>query len=125
MRHVLEYVENLDVAIFGVGCLRGAVPSQVYTSGYLDGGDMERLAADGGVGDVSTVLLREDGSYADIQYNKRATGLPPHELRRVRRRICVVGDPSRAAAVVGALRAGVATDLVIDEGSARAVLDRL
>jgi DNA-binding transcriptional regulator LsrR (DeoR family) len=35
-----------------------------------------------------------------------------------------VADPSRAPAVVGALRAGTATDLVLDEGTARAVLDR-
>ena len=30
-------------------------------------------------------------------------------------------DPSRAPAVVGALRAGTATDLVIDEGTARTI----
>lgn len=41
------------------------------------------------------------------------------------RRFCVVADPSRAGAVVGALRAGTTTDLVIDEGTARAVLARL
>jgi DNA-binding transcriptional regulator LsrR (DeoR family) len=37
----------------------------------------------------------------------------------------VVADPSRAAAVVGALRAGTTTDLVIDEGTALAVAERL
>ena len=51
--------------------------------------------------------------------------LLPAELARVPRRFCVVADPSRAAAVVGALRAGTTTDLVIDDGTARAVVDRL
>ena len=83
------------------------------------------LVSDGVVGDVCTVLLREDGTYADIAYNERATGLTPAELKRIPRRLCVVADPSRAAAVVGALRAGTATDLVLDEGTARAVLDRI
>ena len=83
------------------------------------------LAADGVVGDICTVLLREDGSYADIAANERATGLTPGELARVPRRICVVADPLRAPAVVGALRAGVATDLVLDEATARATLRRL
>jgi deoxyribonucleoside regulator len=125
VRNVLRLHDNLDLAVFGVGCLQGRVPSHVYTAGYLDDADMAQLAANGVVGDVCTVLLREDGTYADIPHNARATGLTPTELQRVPRRICVVADPSRAAAVVGALRSGAATDIVLDEGTARAVLDRL
>ncbi|MBA3022046.1 sugar-binding transcriptional regulator [Propionicimonas sp.] len=125
VRNVLRLHDNLDLAVFGVGCLQGRVPSHVYTAGYLDETDMAHLSADGVVGDVCTVLLREDGTYADIPHNARATGLTPAELQRINRRICVVADPSRAAAVVGALRSGAATDLVLDEGTARAVLDRL
>lgn len=124
VQNVLKLHSKLDLAVFGVGCLEGRVPSHVYTAGYMDASDMRQLAADGVVGDVCTVLLREDGSYADISYNDRATGLTPAELQRVPRRICVVADPSRASAVIGALRAGTATDLVLDEGTARAVLDR-
>jgi deoxyribonucleoside regulator len=105
--------------------LTGSIPSHVYATGYLDEDERLQLAADGVVGDICTVLLREDGSYADIAANERATGLTPGELARVPRRICVVADPLRAPAVVGALRAGVATDLVLDEATARATLRRL
>ena len=121
VQNVLRLHAELDLAVFGVGSLQGIVPSHVYSTGYMDAEDIQRLAADGVVGDVCTVLLREDGSYEDIDYNSRATGLTPAELRRIPRRICVVADPSRAPAVVGALRAGTATDLVIDEGTARAI----
>lgn len=125
VQNVLRLLSRLDVAIFGVGCLQGKVPSHVYSAGYMDQADMRQLVSEGVVGDVCTVLLREDGTYADISFNKRATGLTPHELRRVRRRICVVADPSRAPALVGALRAGTMTDLVVDDGTARAVIARL
>jgi len=125
VQNVLDLRRRLDLAVFGVGCLQARVPSHVYTAGYLDAAEVADLIADGVVGDVCTVLLREDGTYADIPLNERATGLNPAELREVPRRICVVADPSRAPAVVGALKAGVATDLVLDEGTARAVLDRL
>ncbi len=125
VQNVVRLHQQLDLAVFGVGCLQGRVPSHVYTAGYMDETDKAQLAADGVVGDVCTVLLREDGSYADISYNERATGLTPPELRRIPRRICVVADPSRAPALVGALRAGTATDLVVDEGTARAVMDRI
>ncbi len=124
VQNVLRLHARLDLAVFGVGSLQGVVPSHVYSAGYMDANDMQKLADDGVVGDVCTVLLREDGTYADIDYNARATGLTPVELQNVPRRICVVADPSRAPAVVGALRAKVATDLVIDEATARAIADR-
>lgn len=125
VRHVVDLLSHLDVAVFGVGSLTGSIPSHVYASGYLDDHERVALAADGVVGDICTVLLREDGTYTDIAANQRATGLTPAELMHVQRRICVVADPLRAPAVVGALRAGVATDLVLDEATARATLRRL
>lgn len=125
VQNVVSLQHRMDVAVFGVGCINARVPSHVYSAGYLDDDEMRRLTADGVVGDVSTVLLREDGSWTDIDFNARASGLTPTELARVPRRFCVVADPSRAAAVVGALRAGTTTDLVIDEETARTVLDRL
>lgn len=125
VQRVVQLQHRMDVAIFGVGCLEATVPSHVYTSGYMDDEEMRQLVRDGVVGDVATVLLREDGSWTDIPLNARASGLNPTELARVPRRFCVVADPSRARAIVGALRAGTTSDLVIDEGTARAVLDRL
>ncbi|WP_300080648.1 sugar-binding domain-containing protein [Propioniciclava sp.] len=125
VRHVLDLLSDLEIAVFGVGSLTGGIPSHVYSAGYLDDADHAALVADGVVGDICTVLLREDGTFADIEANARATGLTPTELRRVPRRLCVAADPQRSPAIVGALRAGVATDLVIDDLSARAVLRRL
>lgn len=125
VRRVLDLLSRLDVAVFGVGSLTGSVPSHVYAAGYLDDDERARLLTQGVVGDICTVLLREDGTYADIEANQRATGLTPHEMRRVPRRLCVVADPQRAPAVLGALRTGVITDLVIDQLTARATLDRM
>jgi DNA-binding transcriptional regulator LsrR (DeoR family) len=125
VQYVLNKLAHLDIAVFGVGSPQGAVPSQVYTAGYLDPDDMAHLKRQGVVGDVCTVLLREDGTWEDIDYNQRASGLTPTELKQVGKRICVVGDPRRAPALLGALRAGVVTHLVVDEGTARLVLDRM
>lgn len=125
VHHVLGLLSRLDLAVFGVGSLSGSIPSHVYAAGYLDDAERASLAHQGVVGDICTVLLREDGTYADLEANERATGLTPAELQRVPRRLCVVADPQRAPAVAGALRAQVATDLVIDELTARATLRRL
>ncbi len=124
VERVLEVQRRVDIAIFGVGALTAEVPSHVYSSGYLSEEEMAALTADGVVGDVCTVFHREDGSYADIDINQRATGPSPRELRRIARRVCVVVGERKVPAVLGALRARVVTDLVIDEPTARALLER-
>ncbi|MPV50445.1 MULTISPECIES: sugar-binding transcriptional regulator [unclassified Pseudactinotalea] len=125
VRKILQVHERVDLALFGVGSPEAAVPSHVYTAGYLDRTDLDQLERERVVGDVCTVLLREDGSYRDIALNARASGPTPQELRRIRRRVCVVVGETKVRALVGALNARVATDLVIDQTTAQALLDYL
>lgn len=123
VRQILQVQQQVDLALFGVGSPAAAVPSHVYSAGYLDQADLRQLEAEGVVGDVCTVLIREDGSYRDIALNARASGPAPHELRRIRRRVCVVVGETKVPALVGALNARVATDLIIDQTTAQALLD--
>ncbi len=125
VRAVRDLQQRVDLAIFGVGSPVGTMPSHVYRAGYLDESDVLQLRKDRVVGDVNTVFLREDGSWADIALNSRASGLNPNELRQIPRRLCVVAGSSKAHALLGALRAGVVTDLVIDEMAARSVVELL
>ena len=124
-RHILRVRDSCRIALFGVGALGADLQSHVYASNYLNPDDLDDLQREGVVGDVCTVMLREDGSYRDLEINRRATGMTPAELQRVPRRICVVSGLAKASPVLGALRAGVATDLVIDQETARAVLARM
>lgn len=119
---VLEAQTRADIAVFSVGSLRGGLGSEVYVGGYLDAEELHGLSRTAVVGDVCTVLLREDGTWEDIALNARASGPTPTQLATIPRRLCVVADPSKAPALRGALRAGVVTDLVVDEGTARDVL---
>ncbi|MFC7407054.1 sugar-binding transcriptional regulator [Georgenia alba] len=125
IRRVLAVQERADIALFGVGALTGPLASHVYSAGYLDPEEIATLRGSGVVGDVCTVLLREDGSYSDIELNERATGPTPRELQRIARRICVVAGTAKVSPLLGALRAGVVTDLVIDETTARAAIERV
>ncbi|MEJ1156197.1 MULTISPECIES: sugar-binding transcriptional regulator [Microbacterium] len=118
VRHVLSVQARADIAVFGVGALAAPVPSRVYISGYLESTDQAALAADGVVGDVCTVFLREDGSWEDIAINKRATGPTPRQLQAIDRRVCVVSGDAKVVPLRAALRAGAVTDLVIDEPTA-------
>ena len=122
-RRVLEMQSRLDVALFGIGAPFANIPSHVYIGGYLDERDYRTLEREGVVGDVATVFYRADGSTEGIELNRRATGPDFSILRKIPRKICVVSDRSKIPALIGALRAGLVTDLIIDEDTARALLD--
>ena len=122
---MLAIQRRADIAVFGVGSLNSPVPSHVYSQGYLGEQDFATLAAEKVVGDVCTVMLRADGSWRDISLNARASGPTPQELQRIPRRFCVAAGTGKALPLLGALRARVATDLIVDDATARAVLDLL
>ena len=125
IKRVLAVAAAARLAVFGVGTLEpgsGALPSQVYAGGHLSRADLAVARREGVVGDVCTVLLRADGTWGDIDLNARATGPTPVRLARIPRRLCVVAGTGKVRACLAALRAHVATDLVIDDATARAVL---
>ena len=126
VKRVLSVVRRASLAVFGVGALdalNGALPSQVYKGGHLTARDQAVLRRQNVVGDVCTVLLRSDGSWRDVTLNARATGPTPAQLARIPRRLCVAAGTGKARALLAALRARTATDLVVDDATARAVLD--
>lgn len=115
---ILGMQRQADVCLFSLGAVAGGVPSHVYSAGYLDRHDFAALRREKVVGDLSTVFIRADGSHAGISLNERASGMPPEDLRRVNRRICVVTGRNKVPALRAALRSHLVTDLVIDEPTA-------
>ena len=122
VQRVLDVQRQATVAVFSVGAFDAEVPSHVYTHNYLTEEDLHSLRADGAVGDVCTVFLRADGSYRDISMNARGSGTPPDQLTRIPRRLLVAAGSRKALPLRAALRAGVATDLVVDEVTAAHLL---
>lgn len=123
MRRILDAQAAMDTVVFSVGASGSSVPSHVYAGGYLEAADLAELERERVVGDVATVFYRADGSSADIGLNARASGPALADLARVPRRICIVSGEGKLASVRGALAAGLVTDLVIDEPSARALAE--
>ncbi|WP_457962516.1 sugar-binding transcriptional regulator [Arthrobacter sp. D1-29] len=119
VQRILDLQSRMSMAIFGVGSVDADFPSHVYAGGYLDENDLKILANSDVVGDVATVFFRGDGSSDGIVLNERSTGPALDQLRQVRRRICVVSGASKINGLRGALTAGLATDLILDEATAR------
>ncbi len=123
IRRVLDIQERMDMVLFGLGSPYADVPSHVYMGGYLDDDDYEALARSDVVGDVATVFYRADGSFRDIAVNARSSGPSLDLLANVPRRVCVVSGASKLPALRGALRAGIVSDLIIDESTAHLLVD--
>jgi deoxyribonucleoside regulator len=121
-RRIVDLQRRMDVALFGVGSPFAEVPSRVYIGEYLEAADFDSLSASGVVGDVATVFYREDGTSNDIPMNDRGSGPALSILRRAARRVAVVSGVSKLPALRGALAAGLMTDLITDDGTARALL---
>lgn len=121
-RRILAMHAAMDLILFSTGSAGSRVPSHVYSGGYLEAQELAALEAEGVVGDVATVFFRADGSSDRIALNDRATGPHFDVLRRVPRRLCVVSGVSKVESLRGALAAGLATDLVVDEAVARALV---
>lgn len=122
-RRILDLQARMGLVVFSVGAAESGVPSHVYAAGYLDDAERAELERTGVVGDVATVFYRSDGSTDGIALNERATGPDFETLRRARHRFCVVSGTAKLQSLRGALAAGLVTDLVIDEATARALLD--
>jgi DNA-binding transcriptional regulator LsrR (DeoR family) len=121
-KRILDIQSSMDVVLFGLGVNNAEVPSQVYSAGYLNNEDLRSLAADGIVGDIATVFYRADGSSNDIDLNRRSTGPSLDVIRSVPRKICVVSGISRIPSLRGALAGKYISDLIMDEGTAEALL---
>ena len=122
VQSVLNTIDSADVALFGVGSMSARLPVPRLLGRIPRPQRDRRSANDGVVGDVCTVLIREDGS-TNMHLNDRASGPCPSTLKKIPRRLCVVSGTSKALPLLGALRAGVATDLVLDDGAAHELLD--
>ncbi len=121
VKRVVDIQKKIDIAVFGVGSFGGPLASHVYAAGYLDPEQIALLQREGVVGDICTVMLRADGSWKDLAINQRASGLNPDELKRFPQRLCIAASPAKAAPLLAALKAGVITDLIVDETTAQAV----
>jgi deoxyribonucleoside regulator len=115
VQRVLDLQDQCELAVFGVGAFDAEVPSHVYSSGYLTEAELRSLREDGVVGDVCTVFLRADGSYAQVAMNDRSSGPSPDKLARIPRRVLIANGRRKALPLRAALRARVATDVVLDE----------
>lgn len=112
----LDAARRASSAVFSLGVLS---PDSVHVeSGYLGERDLALLAGTGAVGDVLGRFLAPDGRLALPDLDERTVGLPLDALREKALRVGLAAGPGRGPIALAALRAGLLSALVTDEGTA-------
>lgn len=123
VKQIIELHRRASVMMYSIGAVNSKVPSLVYSAGYLEQRDRKEMDKEGVIGDISTVFFRADGTFDDIPINRRASGLDLALIHRVPTAVCVVAGRSKVHALRGALAGRLMNELIVDEPTARLLLD--
>lgn len=116
VREMLGLARKADLVVIGIGALsRDAHIRQLGMIGEAEWRELRRCDA---VGDVMGSFIDVNGKPVASVINELALGLGIEDLRG-RRVVAVVGGAQKQRALLGALRTGIVTDLVIAEPAAR------
>lgn len=115
LAEAIESWRGLSLVLTGIG----AVPGHPAGGSAVPAPELERLAAEGAVGDVCLNFFDADGAVVDGVLRERVIGIGPDELRAVPRRIGVAAGAGKVAAIRAAARGGWIDVLVTDHGTAR------
>ncbi len=122
IQRLLDLQNKADLLLFSIGAVNAGIPSHVYSGGYLERKDFDELEKERLVGDIATVFFREDGSFNNIAINNRASG-PNLDLFQKKYGVCVVSGLAKVRGILAALRGGLMKELIVDEPTARNLVD--
>lgn len=117
----LDLARRAPLVLFGMGAM---ADNALAASGFLDPGDLARLADAGAVGDILGRFLDARGRIVDPALDARTLGLRPEALAGRRLATGVVSGAAKHAIALAALRARLLTVLVTDAATAQHLLSQ-
>ncbi len=123
VQDMLHLARQAEVVIVGIGTLEED-DAHIRQVGMIDPAEWEELKSLDAVGDIMGSFVDIEGRPVDSRVNAHSLGLGLEELRG-RRVIAVVGGTSKGKAVLGALRTGIVTDLILSEPAARWIVGNI
>jgi DNA-binding transcriptional regulator LsrR (DeoR family) len=120
-RMIYDLWERCDMAIFGIG----SIDNGTLLSPQLVGEEeLKTLKECGANGDVLGHCFNEDGDFVQSVLEDRLVAIPLDTLMKIRKRRAIAVGVEKASAILGALRSGVATELVTDDVTAQRILEK-
>lgn len=122
VQDVLEIGRRADIALVGIGALGDEAQSLIYR-GYLSAADVTRIRSLGGVGNMCAQFFDAEGSKLDADFNRRSISIGLDGLAGIGSVVAAASGRQKAAAILGALRAGYVDVLISDDEAVQALLD--
>ena len=116
---LMERARRADMALLSIG---GAGTGTVSQAGLVEPKELAELLEAGAVGNFLGHYIDADARVVDHPINHRVVGLKPEELQGVPHRVMVSGGPLKLTGILAVLRAGLATELVTDQDTARRLI---
>jgi DNA-binding transcriptional regulator LsrR (DeoR family) len=117
---ILDRASRTDAAILSIGGVRSGTIGQ---AGMVSEEEVAELESSGAVANFLGHYIDGAARPVDHPIEGRVVGLLPERLAGVTRRLMVSGGPPKVPGLAAVLRAGLVTDLVTDQATARALLD--
>lgn len=118
----LNIAREANIALFGVGAV--SEQSSPFKVGYYDQPLLERLHADGAVGEICGRFYNREGQPCSLEMNRRTLAVELGNLKQKPLTIAIAGSLHKTEAILGMLRGGYCKVLITDEGTSRALLSR-
>jgi len=121
MRAIRLAWSSMDIVITGVGALpqRGGQDRESYTG---ENEVSRQMATQDAIGDICAHYYDRSGKFLIDGYYERVVGIPIENLKAAKTTLVMASGAEKAEAIVGALRTGLVSVLVMDESTAKATL---
>lgn len=118
-----EMMKQCNVALLGVGEL--TEDSTMCTRGHLTKEDILVLRRQGFMADISMNPIREDGSTDACPLSERLLNADMDILKGIANSVLIACGEKKADAILAALRTGCVDTLIVDETTARLIIERM
>lgn len=117
---LLEMALDASYQLVGIGELSQS--STVVRSGYISPAEIEPLKRKGAVGDILCRFYDENGQVLTIPFHERVIGVELEALVQSAKVVAAAGGAGKVRAIKAALLGKIASILITDEDTARALL---
>ncbi|GAB5373617.1 MAG: sugar-binding transcriptional regulator [Acuticoccus sp.] len=120
MREVQERAARADIAIVSVG---GLDSGTLHQAGFIDEVELKSVRQAGALGNFLGHYIDTRAQIIDHPINCRVLGMRPDRLKSFERCVMISGGEMKVPALRAILNAGLVTDIVTDQASARSLLE--
>ncbi|MEM8852824.1 MAG: sugar-binding transcriptional regulator [Pseudomonadota bacterium] len=119
MTEALQRAAAAHIAIVSVGGLDSGTIRKV---GLIDEDEFDSVRKAGAIGNFLGHYIDDRAEIVDHPLNRRVLGMRPDELHRIPRRVMTSGGDTKVPALRAILSAGLITEFVTDQATARTLL---